>query len=208
MVKKKNYIPYDEAKSIIFGVAKTRKGYIRCLKAGNLPEGFPYNPDRIYSTEEYGKKWVDWAEFLGTKIEWLEYKEAEAIIFGIANTSTRYFELFRSKQLPKGLPSDPNRVYDGKGWDGWFKFLHKGARKVSTVKKNIKPNAKIEKKIVIEKKEKLTQDIIKYFCKTFKNQGYTEIIASIRENFIFTNKDEEKVKECLIELGVVLRNSQ
>ena len=56
--------------------------------------------------------------------EWLSFEEAEDKVRPLRILSMReYVRLFKQKKLPKGLPSDPPRIYKNKGWVGWPEFL-------------------------------------------------------------------------------------
>ena len=55
---------------------------------------------------------------------WLSFEEAEDKVRPLRILSMReYVRLFKQKKLPKGLPSDPPRIYKNKGWVGWPEFL-------------------------------------------------------------------------------------
>ena len=207
---------YEEARDEISGQAFCEREYLELFISGSLHRRFPRNPRRKYK----GKGWEGFEKFLQT--EWPTYEEAQKAIFGLVRTAKQYR---RCRKLPFGLPSDPSVVYSsekyGKKWEGWNKFLQTDnlqkkqtedsvVEKVETVKK--KPIAKEpfvenkndwEKEHILqesededdEKKEDATHEIAMYFCRNFKQQGYSEVLASIKENYVLTKVARETVKK-------------
>jgi superfamily II DNA or RNA helicase len=90
------------------------------LKSGRKPDYIPSHPDRAYD----GRGWTDWYDFLGIERKHLSFTEAREIVrkLGLPN-QTAWREYCRSGKKRKDIPSTPDYVYKGKGWNGWGDFL-------------------------------------------------------------------------------------
>ena len=101
--------------------------YVRELKFKNPAEYLKWSttPDRPYDipttpAREYKDNgWVNWTDYLGTK---LTYEEAKEAIVGLGiRTKAEYFN--RADELPRGVARQPQRTYKDKGWNGWREYL-------------------------------------------------------------------------------------
>jgi len=104
---------YDEAKRIVreLGI-KSSSEYRRCEK---LPSCISLAPDKTYSEQFEG-----WKIFLGTRVS---FEEATLIVRGLKiRTSIEYRLMFKKKELPGVLPSEPGATYKSE-WKGWPDFL-------------------------------------------------------------------------------------
>ena len=108
--------------------------------------------------------------------EWLSYKDAQEAIFELAKSKKSYLKLIELGTLPKGLPLHPDKMYR-KTWEGWDEFLQ-----VKDVQES-------------KDEESATYEIAMYFCRNFKQQGYSEVLASIKENYVLTKVARDVVKE-------------
>jgi hypothetical protein len=107
-------LSYKEAQKIVQKAGiKTKREF----RAWKRPEGIPSNPNTTYK----GKGWKSWEKFLGT--EWLSYAEAQKIVKR-AGIKT-WGEFYAWKPKPWGVPSNPDKVYEGEGWKSWEKFFGK-----------------------------------------------------------------------------------
>ncbi|MAF36958.1 hypothetical protein CL622_07615 [archaeon] len=130
----KNYPSYDELKRKIRKAKITSaREYTLWVRKIRKSKGFTYNtvplkPDQYYK----GKGWKSWGKFtgtdnirLGTK-KWKSYKTAKQAIRKVRPRIKGYSQfliLSKKDKLPKGIPSDPAKVYKNKGWEGWKAFL-------------------------------------------------------------------------------------
>lgn len=113
--KSEQFIPYDEAEKIVQenGVL-SRRGYDLVYKDYGLPSA----PNRTYKD----KGWIDWDTFLGKTEHKLSYEEASEIVKREGIKDKEEYLLVYKKY---GLPKNPNRTYNGKGWIKWDYFLGK-----------------------------------------------------------------------------------
>ena len=93
------------------GIQDTKE-WNQYLKSGNKPDNIPAHPDRIYK----GKGWTDWYDFLGTRLSFSEAREHIRKL-GLSN-QTAWRKYCKSGKKPKDIPSTPDYVYKGKGWNG------------------------------------------------------------------------------------------
>ena len=97
-------------------------------KTEQRPSNIPKAPQRVYE----GKGWNGWGDFLGTGVVaskdgvFLEFDEAKVHQSIGLKTLAEFQEWARTDQRPSNFPSDPQRVYNGKGWNGWGDFLGTG----------------------------------------------------------------------------------
>ena len=131
----------------IYSFKEARK-IVRCLKLqsyqdyrkawmdGTIDQGLPGAPDILYK----GRGWKGWPNFLNIRDRKVSksYIEASEIAnkLGIQNCQ-QYFSMRLS--LPEGMPSRPDYVYQGLGWENWNVFLGTPKRKKDVVVKPVKP---------------------------------------------------------------------
>ena len=132
------WISYEEARSYIQGETidetpiNTLAKFHKWSKSGKRPSNFPSNPWVVYAD----KGWLDWFHFLGKapRGQWISYEEARRYIQGETiertpiNDVAKFQKWSKSGKRPSNFPSDPFRVYAGKGWVDWFHFLGKTPR--------------------------------------------------------------------------------
>jgi len=113
------FVTYREAR------AWARASGIETAKSfysARLPSGMTNHPDAIYKDE-----WVNWYEFLGTKMRAGDrrmrksYEEVRAWVRSAGITSEREF---RQVELPSGIPRAPNTLYPEE-WVDWISFFGK-----------------------------------------------------------------------------------
>ena len=133
----KNFPSYNELKKLIRKAnIKSSSGYRNWCREQKKHSGrytanmVPVKPEKYYS----GKGWTTWGEFTGTgnirntikNKKWKPYKTAKQLIRKVRPKIKGYSQflvLSKKGKLPKGVPSDPARVYKNKGWEGWKVFL-------------------------------------------------------------------------------------
>lgn len=113
--KLEQFISYEEAQKIVqeMGV-HSRREYDLVYKENGLPSA----PDRTYKD----KGWIDWDSFLGKTKHKLSYDEAKEIVQEKGIKDKEEYLLVYNKL---GLPKNPNKTYNGKGWIKWDYFLGK-----------------------------------------------------------------------------------
>ena len=114
-ITRTNFLNFEEARQIVqeAGIKTNIEYQKRYKELGRLPS----EPNFIYIHQG----WKGWRDFLGTKDNFLSFKEAQTIVqkAGI-KTSIEYKK--RYKELER-LPSEPNFIYIHQGWKGWRDFL-------------------------------------------------------------------------------------
>ena len=95
--------------------------WVNYCKSGNKPVDIPRTPDRVYADQ-----WHSWGDWLGTEKPSHEAKnfrpfaEARAYVraqkFRNGNDWRKYI---RNGNKPHDIPSDPSKIYHGKGWISW-----------------------------------------------------------------------------------------
>jgi superfamily II DNA or RNA helicase len=89
-------------------------------KSGNKPSNIPSNPNQIYKSEG----WKGYKDWLGTGFKSIE--EAKKLVQKLEIRGQKeWFKYCKSGKKPKSIPSSPDRVYRGKGWNGWGDFFDK-----------------------------------------------------------------------------------
>jgi superfamily II DNA or RNA helicase len=121
--KKNYYSTYEEAQLAVqrLGI-RTLNEYIKRYKEDPL---LPSNLSSIYKK----KGWIDSYNFFGTKrkhskkIFYPTYEEAQEAVQKLEIRTMSDYQ-FRYKEDPL-LPSNPNSIYNNKGWVSWYHFLGK-----------------------------------------------------------------------------------
>lgn len=176
--KTEQFIPYDEAEKIVqeLGVL-SRREYDLVYKENGLPSA----PDRTYKD----KGWIDWDSFLGKTKHKLSYDEAKEIV---QEKGIKDKEEYQKVYKKYGLPKNPNRTYNGKGWIKWDYFL--GKYHTFEEAKDILKNSGIKSKREYEfsqKKLGLPSDPKTYY----KEEGWISWSNLWRELYGKTTKDRK-----------------
>lgn len=95
------------------------------VKNKNIPKNIPNKPDRYYKN----KGWINWGDFLNTgrianqnkKNIFLSYQEASK--FMVDNNIKSVIQ-FRNFNLPKNIPTSPDKYYSE--WINWGTFFNTG----------------------------------------------------------------------------------
>ena len=108
-------------------VFKKAKEYIRSLNfnnpreyaewttTANRPWDIPTTPSREYKD----KGWTNWTDYLGTK---LNYEESREAIKDLGIVSSYEYQMIKDS-LPRGVPKQPHKTFKDKGWQGWPHYL-------------------------------------------------------------------------------------
>lgn len=118
------------------GQRKSYKSFIECLKfvqkqqlhtvadwkeycrSGKKPDTIPSHPNLVFKD----RGWVDWAEWLGTRM--YTYEQAKEVVakMDIMNGVVWKEQAGKLFPRPSRMPLMPDKAY-GKDWEGWTKFL-------------------------------------------------------------------------------------
>jgi hypothetical protein len=119
---------YDETREFVRTRGfKTKNEFSAWATSGDKPNDIPSNPQRVYKN----KGWTSWGDFLGTdnhrREEAWPFDETRDFVRERGFTTIEQFQAWaRSLDRPRGIPSNPNRTYAGKGWTNWGDFLGTG----------------------------------------------------------------------------------
>ena len=115
-MKIKKWRPFEEAKKEVH--LQNFKNMKEFRKWKQRPPDIPSHPETAYKNEG----WEDYPDFLGTK-SWPFEKAREYVRkFGFKNNE-EWRKWCKSGKKPDYIPSDPDKVYRNKGWNGWPDFL-------------------------------------------------------------------------------------
>ena len=105
---------------------KNEKEWIKFTRSKDFPIDIPTKPDRKYKN----KGWKGIGDWLGTGrvsnkyANYLGYDEANSFVLKQNFKSINDWNKFkRSDNFPKNIPKNPKKIYEGKGWIGYEKFL-------------------------------------------------------------------------------------
>ena len=111
--------PYKEAREYVRSLLfNNPREYEDWSKTPDKPYDIPTTPRREY--KDCG--WVNWTDYLGTK---LGYEESKAAIKHLKiKTSVQYAKFAREHKLPRGVRQQPHKVFKKTGeWLGWPDYL-------------------------------------------------------------------------------------
>jgi hypothetical protein len=124
------FLPYEKAREFVHKQGlKNQKEWKDFSKSDKKPDYIPAAPHKVYR----GKGWTNLGDWLGTGIlapkdrEYWPFERAKkfAQCSGIKNAK-EWFLASKDGKLPIGLPSNPSRTYEHKGWNGWGDWLGTG----------------------------------------------------------------------------------
>ena len=135
--RNKKYCSFKKARAFVRSLGiKNQKEWIKYCKGElhkkvKFPEDIPAKPQRVYKD----KGWKGMGDWLGTGTvatrnrKFLTFKESHAYIRNLglmSETEWRKYckgELLKKGMLPKDIPTNPQRAYKDKGWNGWKDWL-------------------------------------------------------------------------------------
>ena len=130
VVSNKEFLPFKEAREFVrsLGIEKSEE-WQEYSKSGQKPNDIPSNPGKIYK----GNGWKGLGDWLGSGTiatsdrQFLPFEEAREFvrILNIKN-SREWQEYSKSGQKPNDIPSNPGKIYKGKGWKGLGDWLGSG----------------------------------------------------------------------------------
>lgn len=118
------WMTFDEARSHVSGLGlKTVSEFRAWLKSDQRPESFPKVPGNMYRKDG----WTGIVDFLGVRVEWMSFKEAEAFIRtqGL-KTQADFAAWAKSEKRPASFPTNPQVTYKDLGWKNFTDFLNTG----------------------------------------------------------------------------------
>jgi hypothetical protein len=153
-----NYKSYKKAKQYAQSLKlKNGNAWLKHTKSKNFP-----NDIRVALSGYKEFKGIE--EFLGTKINYKSYKDAEKYAKSLKlNTIRDWYNLARTKEFPKDIPAAVSDFYKNKGFKSWSNFLgnsrvlraYKEAKKYA---QSLKLNSALDWRI-LSKNKKLPKDI-------------------------------------------------
>jgi superfamily II DNA/RNA helicase len=153
-----NYRSYKKAKQYAQSVKlKNGSAWLKHTKSKNFPNDIRVKPSGY-------KEFEGTEEFLGTKINYKSYKDAEKYAKSLKlNTIRDWYDVARTKEFPKDIPAAVAVFYKNKGFKSWKVFLgnsrvlrtYKEAKKYA---QSLKLNSVLDWRI-LSKNKKLPKDI-------------------------------------------------
>jgi hypothetical protein len=107
-LRKKEYRPFEEARSFVQGLnLKSKTEWEQYCKSGNKPPDIAFNPDKVYSNE-----WQGWYRWLGTEENVWSVRKVKELLKGLIENGNIYQwdeAVLYSLLLRKGLLTSDNR---------------------------------------------------------------------------------------------------
>jgi hypothetical protein len=116
--------PWEEYRAHIQSLGFKQVSELRTwMRSGQKPGNFPSNPQKSY----FGKGWTNWPDLIGNGYprggHW-SFDEVCAYVRPLKfKGKDSFYAWAKSKSRPRGIPTNPQRTYAGKGWKGWTHFL-------------------------------------------------------------------------------------
>ena len=129
-VARQNPLPYNEGCDFVrpLGLKNAKEWFAYCA-SGERPANIPIHPQEVYA----GKGWKSWGDWLGTgnvangAISFLPFEEAHAFVCPLGLKGRKEWHAYcASGRRPDNIPSNPQKIYAGKGWKGWIDWLGAG----------------------------------------------------------------------------------
>ena len=125
--KYREYLSFEDAKKIVLSKnLKNEREWVKFTRSKDFPINIPTKPARKYKN----KGWNGIGDWLGTGrisnkyADYLDYKEANLVALKQNfKTVSEWNNFTKSNIFPKNLPRNPKKIYEGKGWKGYEKFL-------------------------------------------------------------------------------------
>ena len=120
-------LPFTEARDYVRRLGlKSVKEWRELCKSGQRPSDIYSSPNQGYKD----KGWLSWGDFLGFNegydagAEWRSFEDARHFVRSLKLKSVKQFrEWSQSDDKPPDIPTNPEKVYKGKGWKTWGDFL-------------------------------------------------------------------------------------
>lgn len=144
--KKRKYLPYEEAKSLLHAEQLPhRVGYWRWIRMYE-PKGFPYRPEVVYS------EWKGWNDYLGNNNKFKGgarvFRTYEEAMLWARSQQIGGFKQWMKTDLPCDIPRRPDVYYRGK-FVGWKNFLGTGKNAPANIIEGAKAVEKLDNILLI-----------------------------------------------------------
>jgi len=143
----KKYASYEEAKEFAKSLnLKGKEDWFLYCKGGipglpARPDSIPVAPDKTYKRKDYGCKWINWGDFLGTNRistrdkskSYRTYENAQLFVEELGLKTAKDWRNYLQgayphlPPLPPDIPKKPDTIYAE--WSGWPIFL--GAKMIN-----------------------------------------------------------------------------
>ena len=119
-------LPFEEAHVFVRKLSlKNTREWQAYNASGKRPANIPGTPHEVYA----GKGWTNWGDWLGTgrvrnNGDFLPYDEGCAFVRPLGLKNAKEWQAYcASGKRPANVPSNPQKIYAGKGWKGWIDWL-------------------------------------------------------------------------------------
>ncbi|MDC0324369.1 hypothetical protein OAM21_04160, partial [Verrucomicrobia bacterium] len=137
----KKYRPFNDARKYARALNLNKAEAWRAFcKLGTLPPDIPANPPGVYKD----KGWKHWGDWLGTQAvspkfrNYLSFELARKYVRSLGLKNFKEWQAYlKLGKLAKGIPTNPNRVYEKNGWKGYGDWL--GTYRIAAKLKKYRP---------------------------------------------------------------------
>lgn len=126
--------PFEEAREFVRSWGLNSMNEWTDFVNRGLPKDIPINPSGYYA----GEGWVNWEDWLGTKVvapsvkeSFSPFEEAREFVRNLKINNMGNWDVYAHGLLigkgrkPKNIPSNPHEIYNDKGWIDWDDWLGK-----------------------------------------------------------------------------------
>ncbi len=140
MSKKKDWLPFEEAREIVRKLKiKSYSMYRKIYKENKIPNNIPIQPHTVYKKSG----WISFGDWLGTgriadqlKV-FLNYEEAKKHIHKLnIKSSSEFRKLYNLNKIILSIPKAPDQKYKNSGWISWGDFLGTNIVAAQIISKN------------------------------------------------------------------------
>jgi superfamily II DNA or RNA helicase len=126
-IGKANWRSYVEARQFVHSLQlKSQKDWKEYVSSDRRPPDIPSNPNNVYATTG----WVGYGDWLGTgaiatrDVQFLDFNSARDLVrsFGLKSTK-EWIAFLKSDRRPPDIPTNPQKLYQDKGWRGLRDWL-------------------------------------------------------------------------------------
>lgn len=142
-------LPYEDAEELVWKLnLNSQKEWVKWRRENKQKRAdarIPAGPENTYK----GKGWVSYPQWLGYEhTDWLPFKKARHIVRKLKLRNKEEWEKWSKsgKRAEQNIPSNPQRVYKGKGWEGYGNWLHRPNKKRKPASPLIQMSKEKEKK--------------------------------------------------------------
>ena len=110
---------------------KTQKEWRAYYNSGKKPADIPSRPDKVYKEFTTLGNWIGTGRISNQEKSkhWISYDDASnACKKAGIKSQTEFENASKNRTLPKGIPTHPEKTYEGKGWIDMGTFLGTGKK--------------------------------------------------------------------------------